>query len=292
MQLIPKPDFRERTTLRLGGQGLLELLVQSAEDWEELTRRLKKEGGRPLALGAGSNLLAAEGELNWIIVRLAPEKNIEILGEAGEDSYLLQVNAGMSLPGLLAWLGRHDLSGLQGLTGIPGTVGGAVAMNAGSFGQDMSQVLQRVCIWTQAEGLRWLGPEQWKADYRSFVPQVEGSWFLINAVQIQVSKASGVKKEMRKVFNSKKRAQPISSWTCGCLFKNSSAKEPAGLLLERCGLRGFTLGGMKLSEVHANFLINTGSGQSSEAFELIDLARSRVREKFGHQLELEVKTVA
>ena len=292
MQIISRPDFKERTTLRIGGQGLLELMLTSENDWENLGPRLEKEGADLLALGAGSNLLIADGVLNRISVRMAPEKQIRVLQVEDAGSALLQVSAGLSLPRLLAWMARYDFAGLQSLTGIPGTVGGAVAMNAGSFGQEISQVLEGVCIWTRQEGAKWLNPGQWRAGYRKFSPKIDNlKWYLILAIQIKVHKAARIKNEMRKVLGLKKKAQPIRSWTCGCLFKNPSAQEPAGLLLERCGLKGFTLGGVGLSNLHANFLINMGQGQSSEAFELIDLAKQRVREKFGHDLELEVRVV-
>ena len=135
MREIMRPSLAERTTLRLGGTAIAELILEDAADLAALPERLRALGGSPLILGAGSNILARDGELPLVLLRPRFMRGPEIAG--GKDGKILvRVGAGVPLPRLLRFCAGHGLSGLEGLVGIPGSVGGAVAMNAGSFGTE------------------------------------------------------------------------------------------------------------------------------------------------------------
>ena len=167
-------------------------------------------------------------------------------------------------------------------------------MNAGSYGRDISQVLQRVLVWSPVLGAVWRGPGQWRAGYRCFDAGVPGRPLVILAAELGLKKAAQgeVSAQMRRWFAQKKNTQPVSAASAGCVFKNPAPDQPAGRLLEQVGLRGHRLGRMAFSEQHANFLVNLGGGRAEQAFELILLAEQRVRERFGLILETEVEVLS
>lgn len=308
MKVSPGPLLAQRTSLKLGGKAIAEVTVEHERDLDALTDQLCKLGGDPLVLGEGSNILAAEGDLSVVLVRVAMDgqpleqirKQPRVLRNdekaerrSGGASVLAWVPAGMRLPRLLGWLRTQGLSGLEELTGIPGSLGGAVAMNAGSYGRDIGQVLKRVLVWSASEGAVWREPGQWRAGYRFFDAGVPGQPVLILGAELLLRRASkdAIQARMRQCYAQKKASQPVTMASAGCVFKNPSPDQPAGRLLDQAGLRGHRLGNMAFSERHANFLVNLGVGRSEHALELLALARRRVKDLYGLYLETEVKVV-
>lgn len=297
IKVLPGPKFSERTTLRLGGLAQAEILLESPGDAGELARELRRHASKPFVLGWGSNLLAVDGDLDLAVMSLAPgeptlvEQPACCVGQAGEQM-TVRAGGGLMLPKLVNWAAKLGLSGLEGLAGIPGTVGGAVAMNAGSYGRETADVLARVRIWDAAGGLRWIGPAQWKAQYRSFVPMgCAAPWLVLEAeLVLTVATPETVRAAIDANLAKKKATQPVSAATCGCVFKNPEGAS-AGKMLDELGFRGKSLGGVCFSAMHANFLVNEGSGTAKAALELIAKAREAVLGRFGVQLELEVKVV-
>lgn len=291
LKVHPGPSLSERTTLRLGGNALAEVAIGHLNDLDELPGTLEKLGGQPLMLGKGSNLLARDGQLSLVLVRVPAPSKPEIVGVSGE-CMTVRVGAGMGLPALLSWAAGKGLSGLEGLSGIPGMVGGAMAMNAGSYGTDMSRVMRRVLLFSPCCGLRWADREDVITGYRTFVPRTDDDWFLILAVEVDLIEADreSIKARMNKIMNTKRSTQPLGAWSAGCVFKNPP-EDSAGRLLDAAGFKGRQLGGMAFSEMHANFLVNTGGGTSAHALELIAEAQREVAEMFDVALELEVKVI-
>ena len=292
LKVLPGPRLSECTTLRLGGPSLAEVRIGSDRDLDELPAVLEKTGGRPLVLGWGSNLLARDMELPVVLLKVPEAGKPKVVHEAG-DGVTVRVDAGLRLPLLLSWCVRHGLSGLAGLTGIPGGLGGAVAMNAGSFGCDMAQVISRVLLFSPRCGLRWVGRDDLRMDYRFFAPRTVDDYFVVMGAELELTRAEPetVRAEAAECMARKKATQPISAHSAGCVFKNPEG-DAAGRLLEQAGFRGKRRGGMAFSELHANFLVNVGGGTSDEAFGLVEAAQAEVAERFGVTLELEVKVVA
>jgi len=295
LKVLPGLTFAERTTLRLGGRSQAEIVVESPEDAHGLACELKKHASRPFVLGHGSNLLVMEGELDLAVITLAKgdpaHPDLPFVSQPG-DRVLVRAPGGMMLPRLVAWVAAHGFSGLEGLAGIPGTVGGAVAMNAGSFRREIADALTRVHLWDMASGPRWITPDDWTASYRNFAPKgVAAPWLVLEAeMLLSVADPTAVRAATDETLAKKKATQPINAATCGCAFKNPPGMS-AGQLLDTLGFKGKTLGGMGFSPMHANFLVNNGAGTPSEALALIDEAKNAVRERYNVELELEVRVV-
>ena len=279
------PSFAERTTLGLGGTGLAQVTVRKEKDLEALPSTLERLGGKPVVLGRGSNILARDGLLDLVAVRAEADAKFSV------QSNRVLAGAALRLPMLLARLAAEGLSGLEGLSGIPGNVGGAVAMNAGSFGCEFKDCLRRVRVFTPERGLEWRTPDTFAMGYRHFCLNEEPDFFLILGVELELAREDPgrVREHMRESYAKKKAVQPLGVRSAGCVFKNPEQGLSAGILLDKAGFRGKSLGGVALSDKHANFLINTGGGTSAQAFELLDMARQAVARQFGHTLEMEVK---
>ncbi|MDP2847469.1 MAG: UDP-N-acetylmuramate dehydrogenase [Humidesulfovibrio sp.] len=293
LALIHTPRLCERTTLRLGGPALAEAVVFAEADLDQLGKELSCLGGRPLALGAGSNLLAADGPSDLVLVR--PVNNAVPQVVQTGNSALVRVGAGFGLPRLLGLCQRLGLSGLEGLTGIPGKVGGAVAMNAGSYGVETGSLLTRVRLWTPEGGLIWREAKDCAFGYRHFDAGLGSGFSVIwEAEFLLASDAPGaIRARMEATYAKKKAVQPVTARSAGCVFKNPAGLPAgAGKLLDEAGMRGRVLGGMAFSSLHANFLVNLGGGTAAQALELLDLGRSAVRARFGVELETEVVVVS
>ena len=288
LELTANPLLCERTTLRLGGPAVVEAVVRGEADLDELSAFLTRETLPPFVLGAGSNLLAGDDPLELALVRVADCPGPERVERDGE-AIIVRCGAGLRLPGLLGWAQKAGFSGLEGMTGIPGTVGGAVAMNAGSYGVEIGDLVTRVRVWSPATGLAWLDRNQCIFDYRHFSPMQMPGKCLVWEVELALreSDPKAVRLSMHDVYEKKKAAQPVTARTAGCVFKNTP-EESAGRLLDKAGMKGVRLGHMAFSDMHANFLVNLGGGKAADALELMDMGRQRVMEQFGITLEPEV----
>jgi len=292
LTVIQNPRFSERTTLRLGGPALAEAVARVEADLDQLAEVLPALGGHPLALGAGSNLLAADGAHELVLVRPANDA-APVMEAKANGGVLLRVGSGFGLPRLLGLCQSLGLAGLEGLTGIPGKVGGAVAMNAGSYGVETGSALTRVRLWTLEGGLVWRTASACEFGYRHFDAGLGGGFSLVWEAEFLLTQdaPAAVRARMEAVYAKKKANQPVTARSAGCVFKNPAGLAPgmsAGKLLDEAGMRGKRLGGMAFSELHANFLVNLGGGTAAQALELMDFGRHAVRGRFGVELETEV----
>ena len=285
------PNFSRLTTLHLGGRARMLLVAENSEDVTALSGRMQELGLKPLALGNGSNILAKDGDHDLALVRLDLPECLEILGREGAETFV-GVSAQVKLPHFLRFLCEHALTGLEGLAGIPGTVGGAIAMNAGSFGCEMCRYLRSVTVYTGGR-IQVLESSALSYGYRHFAFAGSQDFFLIleAVLHFESGTVDAIHRLMNTHFLAKKASQPITLASAGCLFKNPATGPAAGKLLEEAGFKGRELGGVAFSDLHANFLVNKGNGTASQALELMELAREAVQARSGIRLEPEVRIV-
>ena len=288
LELISHPSLSERTSLGLGGTAEVEVVVRNEHDLDELSEFLTTKTLRPFVIGEGTNLLVSDTPLDMALIRIDAShgpKRVEKI----DDKLIVGCSADQRLPGLLGWAQKAGLTGMEGLTGIPGSVGGGIAMNAGSYGTEIKDVLHRIRIWTPGAGLIWVDASDCEFGYRHFsCPVVPGKGLIWEAEFIlSESTPRKVQAGMKDVYSKKRATQPVTARSAGCVFKNPPDKS-AGLLLDQAGMKGVTLGGMGFSDIHANFLVNHGGGTAVEALELLDQARAAVLKRFDVTLETEV----
>ena len=289
MREIMEPLLSERTSIRLGGKAIAEVILDAENDLDKLGERLKQLGGKCFFLGAGTNILARDGALPVVLVRYAVDDGPIIVDERGETVFV-RAGASVPLPRLLRFCVEQGLGGLEGLVGIPGSVGGAIAMNAGSFGCEVGPCLASVrafdgshVIEVDAAGLDY--------GYRRMNLGKNGGEYLVLSGTFRLTRKArdGISLLMRHNFFEKKSKQPVTAWSAGCVYKNPAPNQSAGKLLDAAGFRGKSLGGMMFSPLHANFLVNTGRGSAEAALELMRLAEDEVTRRFAVTLEPEVR---
>jgi UDP-N-acetylenolpyruvoylglucosamine reductase len=244
-----------------------------------------RERGLPVApVGLGSNLLVADDGFDGLALKLAGE----LAAARTEDGHVV---AGGGAP-LAVCLHRARAAGLGGLEftcAIPGTAGGAVWMNAGAYGGDIASVLGRALV-ADADGARWLTPIELGLRYRRSGLR-RGQVVASVELALEPRAVEEIKATVAEMQARRKAAQPTNRRTFGSVFKNPDHELTAGRMLEACGLRGYAIGGARISPKHANFIENDGDARSADAIALIAEAGRRARDEFGVRLEPEVQLV-
>jgi len=272
------------TTLGTGGPARLFARPESEREAGDLLRWAARRGLAVAVVGLGSNLLAADEGVDALVLKLAGElAAVEIEGDL--------VRAGGGAPNAVV-LHRARAAGLGGFEfacAIPGTVGGGVRMNAGAYGGDFAGVLERALVAT-AEGSGWLTPAELGLAYRRSA-LAEGQVVLRAELRLRPRPPAEIKATVRELNIRRKQAQPTNRRTFGSVFKNPEHELSAGQLLEACGLKGYQVGGARISPKHANFIENAGGATTADALALMAEARRRVRDRFGVLLEHEVQLI-
>jgi UDP-N-acetylmuramate dehydrogenase len=233
-------------------------------------------------LGGGSNLLVGDGELPWVMLQLAkPDPEIVLEG------HVAHVDAAADLGRTVTYCAKHDLGGMEGLIGVPGTVGGALRMNAGAYGMQIGSYVREVKLYRAAtRRIEILRGEQISFEYRhtSFAPDD-----MMLAVKLELpSKPYKEILQGIRICNEKRRSsQPLGQKSAGCIFKNPPGAS-AGRMIDELGLKGLSRGDARVSDRHANFFVNAGKASAQDMLGLIADVRERVHSAFHVELEHEV----
>jgi UDP-N-acetylenolpyruvoylglucosamine reductase len=234
------------------------------------------------AIGLGSNVLAHDAGVDALVVKLAGG-----LAEVRVDGDVLVAGGGAANAVCLHRARSAGLGGFEFASAIPGTVGGGVRMNAGAYGREFRDVLVEAVV-VDAGGVRKLGADELDLAYRH---SNVGPGQVVAEVRLQLEQSSpeAVKALTSELLAQRKATQPTNKRTFGSVFKNPEGSPGAGRMVEECGLKGHAIGGAVISPRHANFIENAGDATSQDCVELMAEARRRVRERFGYELEHEVR---
>jgi UDP-N-acetylmuramate dehydrogenase len=278
----------EHTSLRIGGPADAFITPSTIEAFASLLKFCSVKGMEYQIIGGGTNTLVSDAGLQSIVIHNSSIDDIKTLSDI-DGKVTINVGTGLRLQGLLAYCTREGLSGLEGLVGVPGNLGGAIAGNAGSFGQCISDVLMGVVTIDSGGQIQPLSLQELKMGYRSAsIPA--GSIIMRASLRLSRLQSGEVAHRMKQHLTQKKDTQPLDSLSAGCVFKNPQG-DSAGRLLDAAGCKGMREGGIEISSVHAGFFINTDNGSASDFLKLMDRANDRVREAFGITLEPEIKVM-
>lgn len=279
----PDAPLARRVSWRVGGPADALVTARSAAEVAEVQRIARAHGLAVLPLGAGSNLLVADAGVRGLVVVLGGA-----LADATEEDGLAVVGAGLRLVALLARAARAGWAGLEGLAGIPGTVGGAVRMNAGTSLGELGDRLAWVEVVTADGEVRRLTARELDLGYRRCVLP-DGA--LVTRAALRVEGDAAASQEAMSAFLARRKAtQPLDQPSCGSTFRNPPG-DAAGRLVEAAGLKGLTVGGARVSDKHANFLVNTGGATARDLAELVAQVQARVWAHAGVWLHPEVAVV-
>jgi UDP-N-acetylmuramate dehydrogenase len=276
--------FAELTSLRVGGAIDWVISPKTEEQAAAVIHEFEKNGIPWRPLGSGSNVLADDGEHHYVIVSLKELKSDPVF-----DGERVSISAGYSLPRLCVDAARHDLSGIEGLSGIPGTVGGALWMNAGAYEQEIGTVVESVRVARDGRVTEIPGNEvQWNYRHTSFR---EGELLLGATLRLQRGDREKIRERMAKAKGQRMTTQPHGARSAGCFFKNAPASPVGtGKMIDELGMKGTRRGGAVVSEKHANFIVTEGDeAKAADAMALAEEIRERVKREHGIDLEYEVE---
>jgi len=278
----------EHTGLSIGGPADVFVIPGDPLSIRNLMVVLKDKGVPFFSLGGGTNILVRDGGVEGVVVSLGNFRRIEVLSEGNTYAELF-VEAGVPLQKLVNFCKDRGYSGVEGLTGIPGTVGGAICGNAGSYGCEIKDTVASVVIMDAGGRLDRLRAENLAFGYRR--SGISGAHLVVSAnMKFRRDDKAAVAARTEKFFLEKKASQPIAGKSAGCVFKNPEGLA-AGRLIDEAGCKGMKAGGIEVSELHANFFINASGGTASEYLELMDRVSAIVQKKFGIVLEPEIRIV-
>lgn len=270
------------TSMRVGGNIRYLVYPYDDEDIYETLEFCKKKGVNYYVMGNGTNVIFTDEGFKALIISTRAINRIE------KDGNLFCGGSGALLPEMVAHASRNGFGGIESLIGIPGTLGGGVVMNAGSYGQEIGDVFYSALIMKGDRILEVKGDEI-KFSYRwSNIGEI--GIILKVYLRLQMSDREKIKKNMIEAFKKRKKTQPLGYGSAGCIFKNPP-NDSAGRIIDNLGLKGKSIGKAEVSKTHANFIVNKGKASARNVIDLIKFVRNEVYSKTGILLELEVKIV-
>ena len=236
-----------------------------------------------LILGNGSNVLISDQGFEGIVIRLKGEFCVYTFSED-----IVKTGAGVPLGGLIQKCLERKLSGLEYLNGIPGTIGGALISNAGTNQHWIGDMVVDVDVLSDMGHVQVLKKEDLKFYYRG--SSLENRIILASTLCLKKAQKNDILNTINEITNHRLKSQPLDEWNAGSIFKNPPGQS-VGKLIEKAGLKGLKFGGAKVSEKHANFIVNVGDAKSSDVRSLIGMIKNKVKEMFNINLELEIKII-
>jgi UDP-N-acetylmuramate dehydrogenase len=272
------------TSFRIGGPADCILYPQEQEDLQIVIALCREEGVHYLPIGNGTNLLASDRGVREPLINLS--RGLKDIRKQGSK---VMAGAGLGLPPLLRFCASNGLSGLEPLAGIPGTIGGGIRMNAGSWGMEVGDRISSLMVMDRAGGIRWLKDNEVTFDYRGINLSPE-EIILQGEFSLHKGEESEITGKMKDFMLRRKETQPLFQPSAGSIFKNP-LDMPAGKLIEEAGLKGLRRGDAMVSPLHANFIVNVGTARARDVMGLITQIRDRVYQEKGIRLELEVQII-
>lgn len=283
--LVDEP-LAKHTTIRIGGPADILLEPKDSESLSKAIKIIKEFGAKWTVIGRGSNLLVSDKGIDGVVIKLGT--GIDHF-ELDED--VLTVGGGYSIVKLATLISRKGLSGLEFASGIPGSIGGAVYMNAGAHGSDMSKILMKALVLFEDGTMEWLTNEEMEFSYRTSILQTKRPGICIEAVlQLKKGEKEEIVAIMQKNKDYRRETQPWNYPCAGSIFRNPLPNY-AGQLVEAAALKGYQIGGAKVSEMHGNFIVNAGGATAQDVLDLINYIKETILEKYDVTMETEVEII-
>ena len=280
VKTLENERFAHHTTMGVGGLARLMGFPDSIEEIQEMLRFAQSENLPVFVLGSGSNLIVSDDGFDGVVINLSKSfKNIK------QENGKIIAESGALLSKFIRFCLENSYSGAEKLIGIPGTLGGAIKMNAGAFGQEISDYLTKISVLNQRGEIGVLSKNEMDFSYRQSSIQdiIIGAEF-----QFPKSDSDKIRESIAEISAKRKASQPINFRSSGCIFKNPGEKS-AGLLIDQAGLKGMRIGGAQISEKHANFFVNVGESTAQDFYQLMCEVREIVYGKYKISLIPEVK---
>lgn len=281
--LVQEP-LSKYTTIKIGGPADLLIIPAGINSLKAVMEAVKKHQVPWTVIGRGSNLLVGDEGIRGAVIKLG-----EGLDNLHIDDDQITVGGGFSVVRLATMISKKGFSGLEFAAGIPGSIGGAVYMNAGAHGSDFSRILHKAHILFEDGSEAWLSNEEMEFSYRTSILQNKRPGICLEAVlQLREDNRDVIVQQMQNNKSYRKETQPWSQPCAGSIFRNP-LPEHAGKLIEKAGLKGYQIGGAKISDMHGNFIVNAGQAKAADVLALIGHVKKTVKDLYNIELHTEVE---
>ena len=286
-KIIYNEPMKNHTSFKIGGNADLFVSVKTIEELKQALFYAKQKHIPITIIGNGTNILVSDSGIRGIVIKI----DIQKFDLKEENEHLeITVGSGNKMMALATQLKNQEISGFEELSGIPGTIGGAIYMNAGAYGKEMKDiVISTKCMNTEGEIIELSNKEQ-KFEYRSSIFNNKDYIILEAKLKLQKGKKEDIEKQMLEYLNQRKEKQPLEYPSAGSTFKRQEGIITAKLI-DECGLKGYKIGGAMVSEKHAGFIVNTGDATAKDVLELIKYVKDEVYKETKIRIEEEIKVV-
>ena len=285
--ILKQEPMTKHTSIKIGGKTDLFIKIETVEQLKHTLRTIKEKNYPFYIIGNGSNLLVKDGGIRGAVLKIAIK---EMKMEETEDSVIFEAGAGIPLIQLSQLALEKSATGLEFACGIPGTLGGAIAMNAGAYGCEMKDIVYSSDYMDDKGNIKTISNKEHEFEYRKSIFMQNEGIIISSILKLQKGTETEIKEKMEENKKARIEKQPIDMPSAGSTFKRGTDFITAKLI-DECGLKGYQIGGAKVSEKHAGFLINIGNATAEDMLELITYVKEQVKEKFGKTIELEIKVI-
>ena len=283
-QLVENEPMALHSSYGVGGPAKAYITPKNVNDLSRILQYAHSHGIKTFFVGSGSNILVSDTGIDGLVI--SPAK---ALTDLSINDGKINAESGVMLGRLVRESIKRNLTGFEGLGGVPGTLGGAIMMNAGAFGHEISNSLVSVTVMQMDGTINTLLKNDITFLYR--YSSIDSKSFIVSALfDLEKSDFINIQNKRKKASEIRKSSQPLKYRSAGSVFKNPKPPVAAGYLIDQAGLKGLRQGDAEISEKHANFFINHGKATATDISTLIQIARKEVKEKFNIMLELEIKT--
>lgn len=282
--ILKNEPMSKHTSLKIGGNADYFIIVNSIEELKNVLNILKSNNIKTIIIGNGTNLLVKDGGIRGAVIKLNL-KNFKI--KKSSNQILITAESGLSLATLSSIALKEEISGLEFLSGIPGSIGGAIRMNAGAYGKEMKDIIQKSRYITYDGKIKTLTLEEHKFEYRNSIFSKIDGIIIDTTIIAQKGKKEEIEEKIKEYTESRKKSQPLDYPNAGSTFKRVP-DVPTAKLIDDCGLKGFSIGDAEISTKHAGFIINKGKATASDVLQLVEYVKKVVKEKFDKNIELEI----
>lgn len=284
-QLVANEPMSRHTTFKIGGEADMYVSVESVEELCALIRLAKEKDVCYTVIGNGSNLLVSDSGIRGLVIEIG-----QGLAEYEVKGNTVYAQAGILLKKLASVAASESLSGLEEVSGVPGTLGGGIFMNAGAYGGELKDTVKKVTYVDDSGEIHTITNEECEFGYRKSIFSGGGKYIVSAELELKKGDSSEIAEKMADYTKRRREKQPISYPSAGSTFKRPEGNF-AGTLIEKAGLKGYTSGGAMVSELHAGFVINNGGATAQDVIDVIEHTKKTVLEKFRVELEPEVRLI-
>ena len=277
----------KHTSFKIGGPAEYFIVIEDAEQLKNILKLANKEKQKITVIGNGTNLLVKDKGIKGIVLKINIKK-FEMTQENNDIKII--VGSGNKLGELAQKLTMQEITGMEFSAGIPGTIGGAIRMNAGAHGSEMKDIIKKITYMDRNGEIYSISNQDAEFEYRKSLFCRKDYIILEAELQLKKGKKEEIQSKMKEYAEFRKEKQPIEFPSAGSTFKRGNDFITAKLI-DECGLKGYQIGGAQISEKHAGFIINTGNATAEDVIQLIEYTKKQVNDKFGKKIEREIEII-